>query len=204
MIEPSAARLRVIDRRRFGRRARHGATRRGRTRARGLRRRGADLRSRVAPQYRTSSSVPVHLGQGVHRWTLAVALPALLGIRVRGPIAAAGRTPRRGRAGRGSAGSLASGNRARACRAAGWSAPWPTRGESPPNRSPRSRGIRSSETSRLEVARAELLAALDRGGRAAPAAGGRRPRLGWRQRNGAARAGAARSARQALHPCGAR
>jgi outer membrane protein TolC len=50
----------------------------------------ADLRSRVAAQYPDLELGPGFIwDQGVHRWTLAVALPALLGIRVRGPIAAA-------------------------------------------------------------------------------------------------------------------
>jgi outer membrane protein TolC len=50
----------------------------------------ADVRSRVAAQYPDLELGPGFIwDQGVHRWTLAVALPALLGVRARGPIAAA-------------------------------------------------------------------------------------------------------------------
>jgi len=50
----------------------------------------ADLRSRVAARFPDLELGPGFIwDQGVNRWTLALALPALLGIRTRGPIAAA-------------------------------------------------------------------------------------------------------------------
>jgi outer membrane protein TolC len=50
----------------------------------------AEVRARVAAQYPDLQLGPGFVwDQGVHRWTLAGALPALLGARARGPIAAA-------------------------------------------------------------------------------------------------------------------
>ena len=50
----------------------------------------ADVRGRVAAQYPDLELGPGFIwDQGVHRWTLAMALPALLAVRARAPIAAA-------------------------------------------------------------------------------------------------------------------
>jgi cobalt-zinc-cadmium efflux system outer membrane protein len=50
----------------------------------------ADVRARVAASHPDLELGPGFIwDQGVHRWTLAAALPALLGVRARGPITAA-------------------------------------------------------------------------------------------------------------------
>jgi outer membrane protein TolC len=50
----------------------------------------AEVRSRVAAQYPDLELGPGFIwDQGVHRWTLTTALPALLGLRARAPVAAA-------------------------------------------------------------------------------------------------------------------
>jgi cobalt-zinc-cadmium efflux system outer membrane protein len=142
----------------------------------------AHVRSRVAAQ-----SPDLELGpgfiwdQGVHRWTLAVALPALLGVRARGPIAAA-EADRHAAAARVAevqdALLAATGTALEACRAAGLELAVADSQRTAAERvAALARGAYDrGETGRLDLARAELLQV--RSAAAERAAAGRLERAG--------------------------